>query len=997
MARKFNIGRQSEHILNKEMHDIFMSMKYLNSGNTVPRKDEQADIPNGALWLENYFNKTMLNAYNENARTWNPIFEGHYHPADVFTKPANPVNGQLWIDHSNGDLLHYYDSNTSSWVAVSALSSEKDGNIGAYNNFIIIDPFNPSLGNAYLVPNEIDGRLYDGKKYIHPSDSSYTKLSSSSIEYISKYNENETWVHVNHKNISQVDKRLIKVVTDLTDEYAYTVELFDHNTEFYGIDSATGVGKLLLPNYEDPSAGDYIKTDYGIKLLTTEYEYIYAITYSFGTYNKRPGRIVRNCGTVSTQDTVYVGPCTEHAFVFLDGLYLEQDKYTHNRETNSIIITGDDITQLMDLTAITFPDYSKQSDNITPLEFRINQTNGIATIHRSDSEEAIKLPRKTERYSLERHDAVVGPLTNAKSFVKPMAFVGGIHADITAEPKDVVIEGDVAIIKNIGPMEDGDSFKVMIVEGNGVYVGCGTVTKDKTIRHEGITTDDDYMLYIDGILVSPRDVDISPGEIRVVGLMEGQAWTLLKANESNNTAIIFDSAVSHFSIKIEDSNEATIYNDCDAAIVFCGEGALVDRDCVIISSLPKRGINGQIVAIDNYDLADGSVEHPPADEEARQIPAAIMYFQWSRKFNKWIDVTSSMISNSAIINVINGYITSRGSISILNKNVVNKPYTYYAYSFINTVDEPLDFGYRFTQEGILDYKVNVRHDYIPETGSLIAYLNGLRIYPTEKDRGVFTLDEIESISTTTWDEKDVSSEFAEKDNALDNGLLTYLIERPEANESVSYNRVTLTPADRVEGHVNTYKTTLPLLPGYVTVYVNGVRLPREEFSIANETTIVLYRDVVGGQSVNIIDDPSTWNLFSINTPGGPKIIECETYDIIEVEVRQDFLMKEITLPVRYAGQTVFNTEDDGLPKSILGSKDFVKVFINGIFYGNELDINEDSGYISLTNSHALTNLGIDPIDVYFRNNPKAHDEYQIKHGKPYIAQRPQDYITFEWR
>lgn len=49
MSRKFNIGRQSEHNMNKELHDLFMALKYLNSGNTKPVQDEQADIPNGAI------------------------------------------------------------------------------------------------------------------------------------------------------------------------------------------------------------------------------------------------------------------------------------------------------------------------------------------------------------------------------------------------------------------------------------------------------------------------------------------------------------------------------------------------------------------------------------------------------------------------------------------------------------------------------------------------------------------------------------------------------------------------------------------------------------------------------------------------------------------------------------------------------------------------------------------------------------------------------------
>lgn len=991
MARKFNIGRQSEHILNKELHDIFMSMKYLNNGDTAPVKDEQSDIPNGALWLENYYDKTLLNSYSDKSKTWAPLFKGYYHPADVFTKPANPVNGQLWIDHTNGDLLHYYDSNTSSWIAVSALTVDKDNsNIGAYNNFIVIDPFVPSLGNSYLVPSEKDGRLYDGKRYIHPSDSSYTKRSSATIDYVSKYPETETWIHVNHKNLNNMIKRLIKVNTDLSDNNAYTIELFDHNTEFYGIDKTTGIGKLLVTNYDQPQNGDYIKTDNGIRLVTTKYEYVYAITYSFGTYNKKSGDLVKRSGTVGTQDTVYIGPCTEHAFLFLDGLYLEQDKYTHNKQLNSIAITGDDITQLMDMTVVTFPDYSKQVDGSTPLEFIIRQTNGNVLVHTNESTKTRQYSNDIVTYAIEQNDAVIGPLTNAKSFKKPIAFVGGIHADVTAEPKDVVIEGDLAIIKNLGPIEPGDIYKVMIVEGYDVYVGNGIVSDDKVVRHADITMDEEYMLYVDGIMVAPRDVDISDGEIRVAGLRQGQSWTLLKANEDNDTIIVFDSAVSHFSIKIEDDNEATVYNNCDDVVLFCDDGILVDRDSIILSALPTKGVNGQIVVIDNFDVADGIVS------QTREVLTAAMYFQWSKKLNKWVDITQTIDIPTANM-VIDGYTFTKGSISIINKKTVNKPYTYYAYTFINTVDEPLEFGYRNTKEGVHEYKVNIRHDYTPDTGSLIAYLNGFRVYPQEQTKGLFTLDALDKISTTSWDGKDVSSQFENCDHAFDEGYVNYLIERPEYNESVSYKRVTLTPEDRIPGYVNTYETKLPLQPGYVTAYINGVRLPREEFTILNENTIMFYRDIVGAQTINKIGDPSTWNLHIINTSSGPKEIRCATHDIVELEVREDYSIKEITLPVRYAGQTIFNASDDGLPKTLLSSKDFVKIFINGIFYGDEYDINEDSGFISLTNQYALAHLGVDPIDMHFKINPSAHDEYQKIYGKPYVAQRPSDYITFEWR
>ena len=51
-GRKFNMGRQNEQVLNKEWHDLFMALKYLNNeryhnAETVQERQEQ--IPKRAL------------------------------------------------------------------------------------------------------------------------------------------------------------------------------------------------------------------------------------------------------------------------------------------------------------------------------------------------------------------------------------------------------------------------------------------------------------------------------------------------------------------------------------------------------------------------------------------------------------------------------------------------------------------------------------------------------------------------------------------------------------------------------------------------------------------------------------------------------------------------------------------------------------------------------------------------------------------------------------
>ena len=99
MARKFTMGRQNELSLNKEMHDLLMSLKYINNGPTTPQQDYQTPIPLGSIWNDNNRGQNVLRVNTAN-RGWEEMFKGFYHAADLVTKPLTPVHGQFWIDGS---------------------------------------------------------------------------------------------------------------------------------------------------------------------------------------------------------------------------------------------------------------------------------------------------------------------------------------------------------------------------------------------------------------------------------------------------------------------------------------------------------------------------------------------------------------------------------------------------------------------------------------------------------------------------------------------------------------------------------------------------------------------------------------------------------------------------------------------------------------------------------------------------------------------------------
>lgn len=1010
MARKFTMGRQSEHLLNEDLHRLFMTMKYLHHGNTDPEQDEQTEIPDKALWINRYFGSEVLNSFDKVSQSWNPLFKGFYHPADVFTKPDNPAHGQLWIDFTQNNLLHYYDKNTTTWIPVSAIQANDLGNTSAFSNFIMINPFIPNMTDSegksiYLVPNEKMGRFFDGAKYIHPNCANYTTESPISIKYEQgDLDDTETWVHVNSVNLNNIVKRIIKVSTDeANDNQAYCIDLSDHNTEFYGIDIMTGLGTLLRYDPKDESKSDYVKTDKGIKLTTREYQYVYAISYSFGSYVNYPGRLVRNSGEVLTQDNIFIGPSNKRVFVFLDGLYLEQDKYTYNKQTHSVELRNEDITELMDMVALTVPDYSQVHPDDPykddPLEFTLQYvvdddlidpapTNivsekakcGFVWCSDDNGGKFVNLSKERADLELEMNDGLVGPLTNASSFVNPMAFITGVHGHCN-EPKEVEIVNDFAIIKNIGPVENGDVIKVMLVEAGDMVVSRGNVDNTLRIYDEKINPKDNYFLFVEGILTSPRDLDKAQGSIGAMGLREGLRYLLLKSTAEIDSELMFDSPVSYFTAKIEDDNANTVYNDCDTAVVYVDGGTLVDLNGITKDKIPTDGIKGEIIRVEN----------PKSDEYT-----TIEYWNWDEETKKWTEIED--FEQLKVVDFIcNGFLTNKGSISFLNKKCEGKPYTYYAYTLLNSIDEPLLYGTRNTQISKRDYLPNFKHLFKENTGSITAFLNGLSLQVQEPGNQILLLPELKNLNMIDKHGEDHTAEFPGLVDPLDNAKFSYIVERQEGAEDVSCIRQVLTVEDRLEGVINAYKTRMPLRPGMVTVYVNGVRLPINQYGIVSDNVVSIYGDLVGGQSIVDLADETTYKNYAISTSEGVKILQCEQSDELIVEVRYDYKVKELTIPIRYPGQNAFSREDDGIPESLINTKDFLKIYINGIFYGDEYEIDKEKGYVVLNNSYLVQHLGIDPIDLYFKTNPNEHDKYIEEHGKPYYPEQPKDYITFEWR
>ena len=938
MARKFNTGRQSDLALNQELHQLLMALRYVNNGADEPIQDKQTPIPIGALWNDRSKGQNILKV-NKSDGVWTPAFEGYYHPANLRIKPTNPIDGQIWIDSDKDNTMHMYDMNTNSWIAVKAATTTATNIlVDMHNNFMHMFPLSDMDSvngqKTFLVPYEKSGKLFDNGAFIHPSSDKYTPASEVSVTYkTSSTDNNESWVHVNANKLFKTEKRLIKV--NKTGNNPYIINgIFDRNTEFYFLDN-NGLGTLMFSKKADNNNYDYISFDKGIELTSSRAkaaDYIYSVSYVFYD-TARPGKLIRQDFSIGQATEIYVGQLAKKPMIFLDGLYLEQSKYDYNPTKGSVQI-NDTVINPMDMMAVVFQDIESSGEKA------INNITGPGT------------------------DTKVGTFTNAQHFKKPLAFVSGVMGTNIVSPEEISFDGTSLVIKNFGPGV-ASPVKVMVVEADNMYICHGTLDSNNAVHNTAISDipDDKYLLFVDGILVSSRDLDVSEGQIRVANAKQGQQFVLLKIQNNENTALSFDSKIMNFTLAIK-NEDGTLYNECNDATIYANGKLVAMEDALAKSSLPVLGTTGQIVKV-----------------KASNSDSVYHYYSWNDDKANWDLITDNTLINK--VETMTKGAFSSGSIMLNSAGLENTKGTFYAYSFANSIEEPLLKGKRTISADRTEYAVNVEHGFNIGQNAFSAYLDGV-LCPNiveSTNTGKFIVPQLEGPQGT---------------NPYD-ATLTYFIERPEKNELKSCERQLLTAANRNTDYINAYNTTISLIPGVVSVYVNGVRLESNDYSIIDPNTIIINESIVGSQNNYNPNNQDTWKQYIVYDKTNQYTINCERSDEILIEVRQDYSLKSQTIPARFAGQRSFYMDDDGLPKSLILTQDIIKIYLDGILYDGEYILNKDNGSIILLDPDLEFIINTDPIARYFDIHPDEHEAYILQNGRAYVPHPKTTQITFEWR
>lgn len=876
-----------------------------------------------------------------------------------------------------------------------------------------------------------------------------------------------SWVHANPYFLSDCKKRLIKIPKSGTN--AYKIETNTVNTEFYGFYSGDPNGHFLRCIKHNEENSHYRLTSKGIELLNTamHYDYIYAITYIFSDIDTTTGNLIRGSVEIGEVNQVYIGQVAGYPLVFLDGTFQEQDRYEYDFKNGTLTFSGEEIENEMDLVVASFANILTEPTSSKPYLLTITNKDII------DRNIVIR-------------DAYAA--ATVKQFKHPMVFVNGIGALFDSDYvafDEVEINGDVITIFNFGEIayfdnavtkewyitdetndypfvtEDGKKIiteikmntatvNVMIADIGDAYLDNGYV-KNNEIISEHIKGDGTYLLFINGICISPKDYDVSEGRISVYGDLKNQQYVLLSLDKGmTGIELLYDNPVSYFTTRIENKNSNAVYDDCSMAVCYVADedyefnGILID-DNFIKTTIDKNEsyTTGQILNVLTIDENGGSkYEYMIYNHDGKQ------------KWTKLLDAVGNL-EYQDVINMATQFSNS-GSISIKkNKDLIGKDLYYYAYTYANEIDEPIQVGKRNcivnipgheTQKEMQDFYTNRTQPFYAGKGCVSTFINGVQTPPVKdyiaaqckftvetptgnsfnkewgtKDHDsnrpdLYKLLKAIDESTTIYDLQEMKEEgeysyelrdyYVNEDlladlKTLSNSIkdseageeLLYMIENTEETEDYSCDRITMTVLDRYDNFNNTYK--LPngryLGAGNISVYLNGVYIERQQYTIFDNNKIILNEiNTIGGNSSFDINDPSTHNIFKYfdKKEGVVKDIVCSEADELMIEYRPDTSIKRATYNIKEVSYDTqaFDIEDYEYPVSLKNTKDHIKIYINGLLYSGKYT--NRGGVITLLDAPLMKN----PLEDY-----KKTDEYaawESEHGK-YTYEK--DRITFEWR
>lgn len=1031
--RKFGIGRQSEQFLNDELHQIHEALKRINYRKNENKGAEPDAIVDGALWFDKP--DELLKYYDMRTLSWKTVFSKKFQITDQIlniTMPSSPVPGQLWI--YNGVLM-YFDG--SSWVPVKAmLQDESQWSNAAFEDFMIVTPLNP-MPNAVVSgdtvdidvnsfkakPNDnhkdtnvaepknykwgtdewdeaIDANIKEPEKLAVPGDDirsqfivpnlntdrifldtdlddNYEEVSKVCFQYPTKdvYDKIVSCVHLNPGKLTKIIKRLIKI-----DKINSTINVSAYNTEFYGFKNGKYTGEFLVESNNQDSgdyipSGDYIILNYS---ANQNYDYILAITYEFSTFKTAGGSDHWNSSNPTT--SFYLANLKEPINVHGNGLKIEEASYDINYENKTVTIK-DAAAEKVDIQM--WSPYKKQFGYIRETDLEGNAI--------------IKLSQRVAMPLVFVGGLLIHPLYGGLKFQDRKIIVpnhGGLDSmrNLAWCVVDLYSGGTEIMYSEKGLVEkaereykfcdedylDGNGNFIMhgnLQEGEdtpsaGIYdyiLGCGTLSGENAnvifYNNKKITKDDGIILFINGFMINDKDIirNQDEGFITVAPeLVAGQEYLLLRDNDKR----LYTEATMQAAF-------ATGY--LDESLVYVNGKLLANSSSITTTqNQADEGListNNEIkLFIDNEDKASWKI--------------------YDKYDYEWKDLTEEEIRNVELIS--SSYSNQLTSIKLNVETTDNDKVDVYSFRYSNTVSGVYKFGDAIFKG--LDEDDN-KQIYILGTdkyaygqGVLNIFKNGKKLIP--------------NIDYKELSENNFIKMLIEVN--IENDRITYFIEPIESGETFGHEIVLLTNENSIQPNIYEIEdndSTPDLYPGRLTVYINGLRIPKEDWTLLDNKKIMLkYSDYKTIGTANNYPDE--------NILCGNKVISVHhNYpDHIMIEIRKDYDRKEATIILKPEdAQEIYLSKYPEITSDILESKDEVLFYLNGQFLNmsrsKSIDYKLDNykGCVAIRNSQIVELLQTDPLKRILDRNSLAYASWKVRNNKEHYESNKKNVLTIVWR
>lgn len=915
MARQFNVGRQSEQLYNEELHRLYKLVEHLGavpeSEGALP-KANVTPIAHGALWLDTATD--TLNYYNESESKWVPVFNDvlkltrhigdHQRPGDGPDGDQNKlVRGQLHLHQ--GHLMYWTGEQWQ--MAIAQAADDVDQSMYHHRDFVIISPVDP-VGNTvmvegtemsqFIIPCTRKNRVFLDNELMD----THQVINPVAFQHnkAELVGKHVSAVHVDPQPLKNVRQYLIRLNDAGTEQHIKIPHL---NCEYYAFNGA--YGDFLIPRDSDLIPRDYrIASDVGVILeqhVAQNYDFVLIVQYEFGWF-KRSGKLNTYQGILAASDTYYVGKLNMPFTLFAQSLNLEEGGYVYDRVAGTLTVPGSAVLGLSMVEA-----YKREYGFVawqTPEGF------GIVKARHAYEEPLLLINGMAQKKNSDYTVAIVSG--------KPVFHVIGAKRNML-----------YTIIETKMTTDDVNEITTFITDG---------VAEGSTINVGAI--DANFLLFVNGFLLTGADRSYNGSVITVPHMIAGHKY------------IVYRSELGIMSL-IEDFDKYTAVNTAkfDASLVFANNKLIGNGSMVKIRSVEDFVTNEyDLKGVRHEWLVEGRIvceeAHYNHDLE-KEVP--VVYKEYDG--TQWVTIVNPADKNK-LDQLFGGYENQVNALVFKDNSLLGQSVKGYLYNFSSTIERGAwlaSFNQSFDGSPRI-VTMLPGHSFIQgeHNNSLSVYTNGLRQYEVEQ-----------LVGTNNQFVIPAGIGSAEK---TETATVSYISEPLLSNSYYAAHREILTYANKITGHNNLYRTsTVSMHPGHVSVYIGGLRQSQEAYSIIDNHRILFKGTPAGGDTSSLVKNELK-EVIGYEMPGFYGGITLNQLDEILIEVKRDPWIQEMTFYTKELHKAEYRIFEGDIDATVIDTQDIVKIYVNGLFVGNDYYINKERKSLVLTNMALVNVIGRASVD-----------------------------------